>query len=804
MTRFLVRKVAVLGAGVMGAQIAAHLTNVGVSALLFDVPAKEGAKNAVVQKAIDHLQRLKPAPLGLADFAARIVPANYEADLALLGGCDLVIEAIAERMDFKRDLYTKIAPHIAAHTVLASNTSGLSIEALSQALPAELRPRFCGIHFFNPPRYMRLVELIPTRSTEAGILDQLETFVVSVLGKGVVRAKDTPNFIANRIGVGGILSIMHEAERFGLSYDVVDDLTGKRLGRASSATYRTADVVGLDTLAHVIRTLTDNLSLERDPFYALYTVPAVLQTLIDQGLLGQKSQAGFFKKEGRDILRFDAASGDYVMGGAKADEVVVRMLKKPAAERLRLLRHSESAQGQFLWAVVRNSFHYAAVLLGAIAQTARDVDLAMRWGFGLQQGPFELWQDAGWQTVAQWLQEDIQAGKALCMAALPQWVFSPAVLAAGGVHSAQGSWNPSTEQFEPRRNLPVYARQIFPELLLGEAGARPERSGQTVLENEALRLWTDARHPALQGVLIASLKTKMHTLNSQALQGLQAGVERAEQEYQAFVLWPDSEPFSVGADLQELLPAFMQRGIAAVDEAEHAMQTIFMRLRYAQVPVVAAMRGMALGGGCEIALHCARRVAHVESYIGLVEMGVGLIPGAGGLCYLARRAAENASWSSGQDRLPFLSRSITQVALAQVSASAFEAQHFGYLQTQDVIVAHKDEVLLVAATQAKALAESGYRAPALSAFAVAGRSAKATITGQLVNMRDGGFISAHDFDIAQRIAHVLCGGDVDAGTLVHEDYLLKLEREAFCQLIMNPKTQARIMAMLDTGKPLRN
>ena len=423
MSRFQVRKVAVMGAGVMGAQIAAHLVNVKVPVILFDLSAKEGPKNGIVSKAVEGLKKLKPSPLGVAADAALIGQANYEEHLELLKDCDLVIEAIAERMDWKLDLYRKIAPFLAPHAIVASNTSGLSITRLSEALPEEIKPRFCGIHFFNPPRYMMLVELINTPTTEPQILDALETFVTSVLGKGVVRAKDSPNFIANRVGIAGMLATMKEVANFGLSYDVVDDLTGKKLGRASSGTFRTADVVGLDTMAHVIKTLQDTLSLEVDPFYESFATPEVLKTLLDMGNLGQKTKAGFFKKVGRDVLRFELESGEYVPAGQKADEVYARMLKKPAAQRLQLLRNSEGAQGQFLWAILRNSFHYCAVHLASIADNARDVDYCMRWGFGMKQGPFELWQEAGWLMVANMVKDDIDAGQALCKAPLPDWVF---------------------------------------------------------------------------------------------------------------------------------------------------------------------------------------------------------------------------------------------------------------------------------------------------------------------------------------------------------------------------------------------
>ncbi|WP_029526161.1 3-hydroxyacyl-CoA dehydrogenase/enoyl-CoA hydratase family protein [Polaromonas glacialis] len=807
MSSFQVKKVAVLGAGVMGAQIAAHLVNCRVPVVLFDLPAREGPKNGIVTRAIEGLKKLKPAPLGVAEDAALIQQANYEEHMDLLKECDLVIEAIAERMDWKTDLYHKIAPFIAEGAIVASNTSGLSITTLSQALPEAIKPRFCGIHFFNPPRYMALVELINTPTTQPAVLDDLEAFVTTALGKGVIRAHDTPNFIANRVGIAGMLATIKEAEAFGLSYDVVDDLTGKKLGRASSGTFRTADVVGLDTMAHVIRTLQDNLGEGKiaDPFADMYGTPPVLAALLEAKSLGQKTGAGFYKKVGRDILRLDPESMEYVAGGAKADEVVGRMLKKPASERLGLLRHAEGAEPRFLWAVLRDQFHYAAVHLASIAETARDIDFAMRWGFGAKQGPFELWQEAGWLQVANWIKEDIDAGKALSSAPLPDWVFNGPVAQAGGVHTPEGSWSASGQQFIPRRQLPVYERQHFPEDVLGAKAPAFEAAGTTLHEDDAIRLWTlDGPNGQKGDVLIASIKTKMHAISPDVAEGLALGVDLAEKGYKGLVIWSGHEMFSAGADLQSMLPAFMAGGVEMIDGVEAELQAVMLRLRYAAVPVVSAIRGLALGGGCEMAVYSAKRVAAMESYIGLVEVGVGLVPGAGGLAYIARRAAENATRSSNKDVLPFLLEGFTAAAMATVGTSALESRKLGYLLDSDVIVPNKDELLFVALNEARALYISGYRPPLRRLFPVAGRNGVATIKGQLVNMRDGGFISGHDFHIASLIAGVVCGGDVDAGTLVSEEYLMTLERKAFCALLEHPKTQERIMGMMSTGKPVRN
>ena len=802
MSNFLVKKVAVLGAGVMGAQIAAHLVNAKVEVVLYDLPAKEGPANGIVAKAIDNLKKLSPAPLGSNDLAASIGMANYADDLEQLKTCDLIIEAIAERMDWKHDLYKKVAPFIAPHAIFATNTSGLSITKLSEGFDAQLKSRFCGIHFFNPPRYMHLVELIPTVSTKPEILDQLETFLTTTVGKGAVRAKDTPNFIANRVGIAGMLAIMVEADKFGLAYDVVDDLTGTKLGRARSGTFRTADVVGLDTMSHVIKTMQDNLP--NDPFAATYATPPVLKALLEKGALGQKVGAGFYKKVGKEIMRLDPAKADYVPSSGAADETVARILKKKdPAERLKLLRESTNPQAQFVWAILRDQFHYCAAKLAEVADNARDIDFAMRWGFGASVGPFELWQSAGWLQVAQWVKDDIDAGKALCKEPLPAWVFEGTVAKHGGVHSPEGSWSPSKAAFVGRSDLPVYQRQMFRAPVLGEAAASGHTAGATVFEDESVRLWT-AVGRGVDDVLILSIKTKMHAIGPGVTAGIMKACDIAEAQYQGIVIWSPDEPFSAGADLQAMLPLFMSGGAKAIAPEEKKLQEAMLRLRYCAVPSVAAVSGLALGGGCELAVYAAKRVANIESYIGLVEVGVGLIPGAGGLAYGARRAFEEQQVAPDANLFDFLKKYFLNAGTAEVSKSAHQAVSMGYLLPSDAIVFNSYELLYTAIREAKAMHDAGYRAPRKAMFKVAGRSGKATIMAQLVNMRDGGFISGHDYHLGKTIAHVMCGGDVDAGTLVNEEWIMTLEREAFGSLLEHPKTQERIMGMMQTGKPVRN
>ena len=798
MTNFIVKKVAVLGAGVMGAQIAAHCINAKVPVVLFDLPAKEGPKNGIVLRAIENLKKLSPAPLGNKDDAALIEVANYEDNLEALAGCDLIIEAIAERMDWKHDLYKKVAPHIAPNAIFATNTSGLSITKLSEGFDADLKARFCGVHFFNPPRYMHLVEIIPTASTRPEISDQLEGFLTTTLGKGVVRAKDTPNFIANRVGIFGMLATIHEAEKFGLSVDVVDDLTGAKLGRAKSGTFRTADVVGLDTMGHVIKTMQDNLA--DDPFFSVYKTPDALAKLIAAGALGQKAGAGFYKKVGKDIQRIDFASGEYVAGGGKAADIVARILKeKDPVKKFKALRESTNPQAQFLWAIFRDAFHYIAVHLGSIADNARDVDFAMRWGFGWAVGPFETWQAAGWSQIATWVKEDIDAGTALCKAPLPAWVFEGQV-AEKGVHTPEGSYSAISNSYVPRSSLAVYDRQAFRAPVLGSGAIDGKTAGVTFHEDDSVRIWHQN-----DDVLIISLKTKMHVIGEGVIRGLMMAQAEAAKNFKGLVIWnsdaADGGAFSAGADLQSALPLFMQGGAKAMEPGIALLQDTFMAMKYSNVPVVAAVAGLALGGGCEMALHASKRVASIESYIGLVEVGVGLIPAGGGLKEAAVRASNEAK---GTDILQFLKTGFTNAATANVSKSALEAKAMGYLKEDDVIVFSPYELLHVAKVEARAMFDAGYRPPMRRPVTVVGRYGYGTIKAQLVNMRDGGFISAHDFKLGEMIAEIVSGGNVDQGSVVNEQWFLDMERKAFLELLNHPKTQERIMGMMQTGKPVRN
>jgi len=791
--RMIIRKVAVLGAGVMGAQIAAHCANADVPVVLFDLPAKEGKPNAIVDKALAGLKKLQPAPAATRDRLAAIEAANYGDDLEKLRDCDLIIEAIAEKMEWKLDLYAKVAPFIRPDAIFASNTSGLSITTLSEGMPAALRSRFCGIHFFNPPRYMALVELIATPDTDVAMLDQLETWATSRLGKSIVRAKDTPNFVANRVGVFSMLAVMHHTRQFGLGFDEVDALTGPSIGRPKSATYRTADVVGLDTLAHVIGTM--KATLPDDPWHGYFNAPVWLTALIEKGALGQKTKAGVYTKQGKQIAVLDLEQQDYRPSAAEvAPEVATILKNRNPAEKFAQLRASEHPQAKFLWAIFRDVFHYSAVHLADIADNARDLDFAMRWGFGWSQGPFETWQAAGWQAIAAAVKADIEAGEAMVDTPLPAWVFG-----RDGVHAPGGSYSPAEDALKPRSTLPVYERQLYPESVLGEA---PREAGETLWENAGVRLWYRPDQDARIGIL--SITSKMHAIGEEVLDGVIESVARAERDLDGLVIWHDA-PFAVGANLMQVTEAIKAGQFALLEKTVAKFQQASMTLKHAQVPVVAAVQGMALGGGCEFVMHAGHRVMALESYVGLVEAGVGLIPAGGGCKEFALQAHTLAQRAAGGDVFLYIQNAFQTIAMATVAKSALEAVQLGFAKASDDVLFNANELLYAAIRRARGMYEAGYRPAVVNqAVKVAGRNGIATCEMMLVNMGEGGFISPHDYTVAKSAATALCGGEVDSNARVSEQWILDVERALFVELLKHEKTQQRIVHMLETGKPLRN
>lgn len=784
---FFIKKVAVLGAGVMGAQIAAHCVNAGIETLLFDLAAKDGNANALIDKAIANLGKLKPAPLATTQTASLLQTRNYEQNLADLTSCDLIIEAIAERLDWKEDLYKRISPHLTERSILVSNTSGLSINSLCEVLPEAHRHNFCGVHFFNPPRYMHLAELIPAKTTNKELVDNLESWLTSYLGKGVVRAKDTPNFIANRIGVFSLLTTLHHASAMKMGLDEVDALTGPLLGRPKSATFRTMDVVGLDTMEHVVNTMQQQL--QADPWHHSFKLPDWLISMIKEGHLGQKSDQGIYRKNGKNIEVYDVASGAYRASKAQvSDELKAIMSNPDPVARMKSLIASDNKQAQFLAACFRDLFHYCAYHIESIADNVRDVDLAIRWGFGWMQGPFETWQLSDLSQMTQFISHAIEEKTSLSTAKLPAWLSG-----LKAFYTEEGAYSPAQNKYQSRSELAVYQRQFFPDRVIKEV-VHPT---PVIYENEGVRLWH-----LQDDVAVLNFKSKANTVGQPVLDGLEAALETAEKQCRGLIIYQqDASNFSSGADLRGVLKLIQDNKLQALKDMIAQFQRVAMRLKYSSIPTVAALRGRALGGGCELMMHCSAVVAAFESYPGLVEVGVGVIPAGGGCKEMAMRAA---TLTPQADLMTLIQGYFQQIATAQVAGSAADAMQMGYLRSTDTYVMHADEVLYAALAKIKCMNAENFMPPLQKQFKVAGIEGQARLQAGLVNWLEGGFISQHDYFIAMELAKILCGGNVNQGTVVDEAWMLKLELDAFITLAATPLTQARISHLLETGKPLRN
>lgn len=778
-----IQRVAVLGAGVMGAQIAAHCVNAGIETLLYDLASDESNHNAIAVGAIKKLSKLKPSPIGTQNALKFLQAKNYEDDLEALKGCDLIIEAIAEKKDWKEALYQKIQPFIAEHALFVTNTSGLSVNELAKVLPEKMQERFFGVHFFNPPRYMYLVELIPHDTTDKKYLDELEGWLTSYLGKGVVRAKDTPNFIANRIGVFSLLSTMVNAEKYHVSIEEVDALTGVLIGRPKSATFRTMDVVGLDTMAHVVETMKQKLST--DPWYAYYQLPSWIDSLIADGALGQKAGNGIFKKEGRSITVYDPDSKKYrPMKVSMSSEIIeILAIEDPKIKAKKLFESSDN-QAQFLAACFLDLYHYSAYHLEEIADSVRQVDKAMRWGFGWQQGPFESWQYSGFLEVKDQIEQRIEEKRLMTVSSLPHWLES-----CQEFYIEEKAYEPAEKKYSLDDDLPVYERQRLDKNI--------RCSKATLFETEAVRLCY-----VQDDIIAVSFKTKANAINQSVLEGLNEALTVAEQGQKGLIIFQDNpQNFSAGADLKAVASMFKANQFDAIEAMISDFQALVQRFRYSKLPIVAAVRGRALGGGCELMMHTSRIVSGFEAYPGLVEVGVGVIPAGGGCKELARRAAARSPFT---DIMTHLRPYFEQVAQGSVATSAPDALNKGFLQPNDSWVMNANEVLFAACSEIEVLAHKNYLPPIKAPFQVAGREGHAKLQAGLVNWLEGGFISEHDYLLGNQLAKVLCGGEVDEGTFVNDEWMLQLEKEAFMQLIATEKTQERILHLLSTGKILRN
>ncbi len=802
-------KIAVLGSGTMGGQIAAHFANLGFNTMMFDTSEEALSKSIVMMK------KLKPTPFASASVSRLIKTSTYE-NLDALSSCDFIIESIVENLDIKKQLFKQISPHVNDNAILVTNTSGLSIQKIAESSPEKLRSRIFGVHFFNPPRYMPLVELIRTSYSDEVLLNKAEGFITSALGKEVVYAKDSPAFVANRIGVFSFMAVLKHAENFNLAADTVDALTGKRVGRPASATFRTLDVVGLDVMSNVVKNIYENA--KDDPWIELFKIPDWIEALIEKGSLGSKTRKGIYEKVGKDIYVFDPKDGEYRLSDKAISSKVKKFLKDSGSIENALLELSKSddPQAQFLWSVHRDVFHYTAFHLEHVAETARCVDLALKSGFAWQKGIFEQVQITGWSQVRELLNKDIKEGKTLSTQPLPAWVMNQPF-----VYSDEGAFNPNKNQFIPRSTHPVYERQLNKALLSGEK----QNQLEVLIDGESTKLIDIGN-----GIASISFKTKMNVLSASVLTELPECLDYLESNgFHALVFRQEQEHFCAGANLYEVISAIklglLEKDPSVTSKAKkkafevmhpelpklgklysikntvRMLQDLLMRLKHGKILTIAAVDGLALGGGCELLLHCNKVVASMNSYIGLVEVGIGGIPAGCGSKEMALRAYLN---KESDDIFPLLSKHFEQIAMAKVSVSALEAREMGYLKSEDVIIANPNELLYVAKHQALAMLESGYRPPLDDTFKVVGKAGYANIMAQVANLFEGHFMSEHDKYCISSLAKVMTGSLVEENTVVNSKMILDLERKYFVELLGTQKTQDRIEFMLRNSKPLRN
>ncbi len=796
----LVRRVAVLGAGTMGSRIAAHLANAGIPVLLLDmIPAGEGARNRLALAALDALAKVKPAAFYEPSLAALITPGNFEDDLGKLSACDWVIEAVAENLAIKTELLARVAPHLAPHALLTTNTSGLPVRQIAAGLAAH-RKRFFGTHFFNPPRYMRLLETIPTAESDAAVVSAFAAFADLKLGKQVVFACDTPNFIANRIGIAVMFNAAALMLKQGLTIEEVDALTGQAIGWPRTGTFRLADLVGIDILAHVAANFPQGVTQSG--------FSPVLEEIVMRGWLGDKAGQGFYKKirgaDGKDErLVLDLATFEY-RPAAKPALPALEMAKNAATlpERLRLLLANDPAKDKaaaFLWPFLASLWNFAAERIGEVAGDAASIDRAMRAGFNWELGPFEMWDAAGVGST-------VERMKAL---GLPVSARVEALLGTGQTawYASDGRecFQPAMGKMEPVAVLPGHARV-----------ADFRRSNGVIRSNAGASL-VDLG----DGIGCIELHSLKNAIGGDVLALISAVLKPdsdAVRDFAGFVITGDRENFSVGANLMQLLLVAQEGEWEELNAVIHGFQQMTAAIKFCPRPVVVAPFGMTFGGGAEICLHGARRQAHAETYIGLVEAGVGLIPAGGGTKEMLLRAVDQAAalappdprdppsrFAQSAEMATALRRVFETIALAKVSTSAAEARPLGLLTPADRITMNRERLLLDAKTQAAALAEAGYSAPQQrTQIPAPGLGALAALETGVFLMGEAGYASEHDQKVARWAAYILAGGRVTAGSPVSEQYLLDLEREAFLSLAGERKTQERIAFTLKTGKPLRN
>jgi 3-hydroxyacyl-CoA dehydrogenase len=771
-------RAAVLGAGTMGAQIAAHLANIGWQVLLLDLThdhAKQG---------LERVSKLKPAPFYLPELASRIELGSFETDFPRLKEADWVIEAVVEKPDIKRELWTRVQDYVAPNAVLSTNTSGLSIHEMSDACREDIKRRFLGTHFFNPPRYLKLLELIPRRETDPDILEGVARFAERVLGKRVVIARDTPGFIANRLGVHSMMVVFPLMQEFGMTIEEVDALTGPLIGNPRSATFRLADIVGLDVMASVAGNLHERLTTDAEK--RVFALPEVVQRLIADGRLGEKTGAGFYRRQKDGAIEaLDLNAYEYRPRQKAKFPHLDALEKLPLEERLRALVSHDSREGRFLWRLHAETLAYAAQHAPDLADDPIAIDHAIKWGFNRELGPFQTWDALGIRETAERMERE----------GLPVPELAHNLLRFGRTRFYETADTGDTTVYVWLGAGQVAPYRPDPEFLTPTNMARhcPE------VERNA-----DASIYDLgDGVFCVGIHSKMNVLGPGVMEMLYKGAERAEREGIGLVITGIGEHFSAGFNLQLFL---MMIGTGDFDEllmGGKAFQDSLLRLRYAKVPVVAATFGYTLGGGCELAMHCDRVVASTETYIGLPEVGVGIIPAGGGASTMLYRAL--SSLPPNADPYPAIRRVMETLGFGKVATSALEGVQYGFLrQGVDTISVNPDRILWLAKQEVHHLAAQGYTPPEEPKVMAYGNQVLTRLLIELHNLKRGNFITEHDFTVASQIAYVLAGGDLSQPAEMPLSYFYQLEIQVVGYLAQQPKTWDRMRHMLETGKPLRN
>jgi 3-hydroxyacyl-CoA dehydrogenase len=797
MSKRRIKKIAIIGSGIMGSGIACHFANIGVEVLLLDIVPRElndiekakgltlehkAVRNRIVNDSLTASLKSKPSPIYHQSFSNRITTGNLEDDISKVANVDWIMEVVVERLDIKKQVFEKLEKYRTPGTLITSNTSGIPIHFMSEGRSEDFQKHFCGTHFFNPARYLKLFEIIPGPKTSKDVLDFLNGYGEQFLGKTSVVAKDTPAFIGNRIGIFGIQSLFHQVKELGLTIEEVDKLTGPVIGRPKSATFRTVDVVGLDTLVHVANGIYENCP--NDEAHELFKLPDFINTMMNNKWLGSKTGQGFYKKEGKDIKSLDLDTLEYRdRKSAKFATLELTKTIDKVIDRFKVLVSGKDKAGEFYRKNFAAMFAYVSNRIPEITDELYKIDDAMKAGFGWEHGPFQIWDAIGVEKGIELMQAE---GKEPA-----SWVNE--MLATGNT-----SFYTVKDGATYAYDIPKKAQQKI-----------PGQDSFIILDNirKSNEVWKNSGvviEDLGDGILNCEFQSKMNTIGGDVLAGINKAIDLAEKDFSGLVVGNQAANFSVGANIGMI---FMMAAEQEYDELNMAIkyfQDTMMRMRYSSIPTIAAPHGMALGGGCELSMHADKVVAAAETYIGLVEFGVGVIPGGGGSKEMALRAQD--TFKKGDVELNTLQEYFLTIGMAKVATSAYEAFDMGVLQKgKDVVVVNKDRQLATAKAYAKLMADSGYTQPVKRKdIKVLGKQALGMFLVGTDAMEASHYISEHDQKIANKLAYVMAGGDLSEPTLVSEQYLLDLEREAFLSLCTERKTLERIQHMLKTGKPLRN